>query len=70
MLGYIMHQVVNMGLICSVVNFIHRSYIDLLAEEINDKLQENGTVTIAELAKTYDLPGDFIKQVCVNSSKL
>jgi len=40
-----------------------RNYIDSLAEEINDKLQENGTVTIPELAKLYDLPGDFIKQV-------
>jgi len=34
-----------------------------LADEIGDQLQENGAVTIADLAKTYDLPGDFISQV-------
>lgn len=51
----------------------YRNYIESLAEEINDRLQENGTVTIAELAKAYDLPGDFIKQVCfsvVNNCKI
>jgi len=41
----------------------HRSYLDSAAEEIGDQLQENGVVTVAELAKTYDLPGDFISQV-------
>lgn len=30
--------------------------MDRLAEEVNDKLQESGQVTIAELCKTYDLP--------------
>uniref|UniRef100_A0A8C0V275 E3 UFM1-protein ligase 1 n=1 Tax=Cyanistes caeruleus TaxID=156563 RepID=A0A8C0V275_CYACU len=38
------------------------SYLDQLAEEINDKLQETGQVTISELCKTYDLPGDFLIQ--------
>lgn len=40
-----------------------RSYLDELAEEINDKLQETGQVTISELCKAYDLPGDFLTQV-------
>lgn len=40
-----------------------RSYLDSLAEEINDRLQQQGLVTIAELTKGYDLPGDFISQV-------
>ena len=34
-----------------------------MAEEIGDQLQENGAVTIADLAKTYDLPGEFISEV-------
>ncbi len=44
---------------CSV--FSH--YLDSLAEEVNDKLQEQGQVTIAELTKTYDLPADFLSEV-------
>jgi len=36
-----------------------------VADEIGDQLQDNGVVTIADLAKTYDLPGDFISQVLV-----
>ena len=30
---------------------------------MNDKLQEQGQVTIAELAKQYDLPGEFLSEV-------
>ncbi|XP_037541177.1 E3 UFM1-protein ligase 1 [Nematolebias whitei] len=36
------------------------SYLDRLAEEVNDKLQEAGLVSVAELCKSYDLPGDFL----------
>ncbi|RMC13213.1 hypothetical protein DUI87_10747 [Hirundo rustica rustica] len=56
---------------------INESYLDQLAEEINDKLQETGQVTISELCKTYDLPGDFLIQAytslleeLVNSGRL
>uniref|UniRef100_A0A671Q6P7 E3 UFM1-protein ligase 1 n=1 Tax=Sinocyclocheilus anshuiensis TaxID=1608454 RepID=A0A671Q6P7_9TELE len=48
---------------------IDETYLDRLAEEVNDKLQEAGQVNIAELCKTYDLPGDFLTEVspvCVN----
>ncbi|KAM5163262.1 E3 UFM1-protein ligase 1 [Mantella aurantiaca] len=38
------------------------NYLDQLAEEVNDKLQEAGQVTISELCKTYDLPGDFLTE--------
>uniref|UniRef100_A0A8C5SZS9 E3 UFM1-protein ligase 1 n=1 Tax=Malurus cyaneus samueli TaxID=2593467 RepID=A0A8C5SZS9_9PASS len=41
---------------------INESYLDHLAEEVNDKLQETGQVTISELCKAYDLPGDFLIQ--------
>ena len=34
-----------------------------MAEEIGDQLQDNGVVTIADLAKTYDLPGEFLNEV-------
>ncbi|KAK7107301.1 E3 UFM1-protein ligase 1-like [Littorina saxatilis] len=42
---------------------IDSSYRDKLAEEVNDRLQEQGHVTIAELAKAYDLPPDFVREV-------
>ncbi|XP_015354917.1 E3 UFM1-protein ligase 1 isoform X1 [Marmota marmota marmota] len=41
---------------------IDDNYLDRLAEEVNDKLQESGQVTISELCKTYDLPGNFLTQ--------
>ncbi|XP_063078956.1 E3 UFM1-protein ligase 1 [Engraulis encrasicolus] len=39
---------------------IDESYLNRIAEEVNDKLQEAGQVTIPELCKSYDLPGDFL----------
>lgn len=48
---------------CFFSCFYIRSYLDQLAEEINDKLQETGQVTVSELCKAYDLPGDFLIQV-------
>ena len=39
------------------------SYRDKLAEEVNDRLQEQGHVTVAELAKSYDLPPEFLREV-------
>uniref|UniRef100_A0A8D3CCG8 E3 UFM1-protein ligase 1 n=1 Tax=Scophthalmus maximus TaxID=52904 RepID=A0A8D3CCG8_SCOMX len=41
---------------------IDGSYLDRLAEEVNDKLQEAGLISIAELCKSYDLPGDFLNE--------
>ncbi|MEQ2168859.1 E3 UFM1-protein ligase 1, partial [Goodea atripinnis] len=38
------------------------AYLNRLAEEVNDKLQEAGLITIAELCKSYDLPGDFLTE--------
>lgn len=43
---------------------IDNSYRQLLAQEIDDQLQEKGHVTIIDLAKTYDLPADFLREVC------
>uniref|UniRef100_A0A8C6PAR3 E3 UFM1-protein ligase 1 n=1 Tax=Nothobranchius furzeri TaxID=105023 RepID=A0A8C6PAR3_NOTFU len=41
---------------------IDDSYLEHLAEEVNDKLQEAGLISIAELCKSYDLPGDFLTE--------
>ncbi|XP_051951847.1 E3 UFM1-protein ligase 1 [Xyrauchen texanus] len=41
---------------------IDKTFLDRLAEEVNDKLQEAGQVNIAELCKMYDLPGDFLTE--------
>uniref|UniRef100_A0AAR2JJQ0 E3 UFM1-protein ligase 1 n=1 Tax=Pygocentrus nattereri TaxID=42514 RepID=A0AAR2JJQ0_PYGNA len=41
---------------------LDEKYLDQLAEEVNDKLQEVGQVNIAELCKTYDLPGEFLTE--------
>ncbi|XP_071396646.1 E3 UFM1-protein ligase 1 [Centroberyx affinis] len=41
---------------------IDENYLDRLAEEVNDKLQEAGLISIAELCKNYDLPGDFLTE--------
>uniref|UniRef100_A0A3Q2W3T0 E3 UFM1-protein ligase 1 n=1 Tax=Haplochromis burtoni TaxID=8153 RepID=A0A3Q2W3T0_HAPBU len=49
------------------IQFVHSNlgqitYLDHLAEEVNDKLQEAGMISIAELCKSYDLPGDFLTE--------
>ncbi|KAA0708866.1 E3 UFM1-protein ligase 1 [Triplophysa tibetana] len=41
---------------------IDNKYLDCLAEEVNDKLQAAGQLNIAELCKTYDLPGEFLTE--------
>ncbi|XP_042293640.1 E3 UFM1-protein ligase 1 [Sceloporus undulatus] len=41
---------------------VDEHYLDQIAEETNDKLQESGQVKISDLCKSYDLPGDFLKQ--------
>ncbi|XP_054618055.1 E3 UFM1-protein ligase 1 [Dunckerocampus dactyliophorus] len=41
---------------------IDDNYLNHLAEEVNDRLQEAGLISIAELCKSYDLPGDFLTE--------
>ncbi|KAL7630219.1 UNVERIFIED_CONTAM: hypothetical protein RMT77_019639 [Armadillidium vulgare] len=48
---------------CVLGELVTESYLDSLAEEVNEKLQQNGSITIAEIAKLYDLPGDFLLHV-------
>ena len=40
-----------------------RDYLDRTAEEINETLQESGQVTVADLAKTFNFPADFLLSV-------
>ena len=43
---------------CDVSN-----YLDQVAEEINDTLQESGQVVISELSKTFSFATDFLLEV-------
>uniref|UniRef100_A0A2L2Y2N6 E3 UFM1-protein ligase 1 homolog n=1 Tax=Parasteatoda tepidariorum TaxID=114398 RepID=A0A2L2Y2N6_PARTP len=45
---------------------ITSDYLDHLAEEVNEKLHQVGEITIAEITKLYDLPGDFLTEVIHN----
>lgn len=50
--------------LCFVLGqLISKDYLDAIAEEINEKLQQEGSTTIAELVKSYELPGDFMLEV-------
>nr|XP_045606783.1 E3 UFM1-protein ligase 1-like [Procambarus clarkii] len=52
--------------ICFVLGqLITHDYLDVIAEEINEKLQQEGSTTIADLVKQYELPGDFMLEVVV-----
>lgn len=42
---------------------LHRSYLDSMAEEVNDKLQDKGYLTMVDITKQYDLPADFVSSV-------
>lgn len=52
-----------------IVACLRSAYLDRLAEEVNDKLQEAGLITLAELCKSYDLPGDFLSEVSSRKSQ-
>ncbi|XP_056014591.1 E3 UFM1-protein ligase 1-like [Ostrea edulis] len=39
---------------------IDRNYLDNMAEEVNDKLQDKGYLTMVDITKQYDLPSDFV----------
>lgn len=42
---------------------IDQSCITNIAEDINEKLQREGFVSIIDLTRTYDLPGDFVNSI-------
>ena len=41
---------------------IDGTYVDSICEEINEKLQLEGTISIALITKEYDLPSEFIQE--------
>ncbi|CAG0897590.1 unnamed protein product [Cyprideis torosa] len=41
---------------------IDSSYLDGLAEEINDKLQEDGQISLSDVARVHDLPPEFVQK--------
>ena len=51
----------------NMISFFARDYLDRTAEEINEALQETGQAVIADAAKTFKLPTDFMLEV-LNSS--
>ena len=53
----------NAGISEVLGQLIDNTYKKRLAEEINVKLEELGQLSIGDLAHTYDLPPDFLKQV-------
>lgn len=69
------HEVVKEDSSVRVIlgQLIDHSYVINVAEEINDRLQQHGLINVSELARTFDLPADFIHSVsmeylCTNSS--
>ena len=42
---------------------IDDDYLNRVSEEINESLQLNGQIFVAELTKQYELPSDFLLQV-------
>ncbi|CAL4111274.1 unnamed protein product, partial [Meganyctiphanes norvegica] len=48
-----------------VGQLINSLYLDTIAEEVNERLQQEGATTIADLAQHYELPGDFMLEVIV-----
>jgi hypothetical protein len=38
-------------------------YLDRVADEMNEKLQQDGVVNLARITKTVDLPTDFLRKV-------
>ena len=43
--------------------YIHREYLDGLAHEINETLNDDGYLVLADISKKFDLPSDFINAV-------
>ena len=39
---------------------VNSQYLDDMADQLNEKLQVQGTLSISTLAKDFDLPSDFL----------
>ena len=47
---------------------IDDGYLNQICEEINENLQQNGQIFVAELTKHYELPSEFLLNVSLNNS--
>lgn len=60
------HELVRSGESgCSIIlgQLLHSSYLQQLSSQINETLQQNGTLNVGELTRQYDLPGDYLQAV-------
>ena len=57
----VQQQPIHMQFIPNVACAVYRSYLERLAVELNDCLQHQGHITIAEMSKKYDLPLDIVR---------
>lgn len=48
---------------CLLLLLFWRMYIDALCEEINDSLQENGQMSVADISKSFALSNTFLLEV-------
>ncbi|XP_043593516.1 E3 UFM1-protein ligase 1 homolog [Bombus pyrosoma] len=53
----------NKGLKIILGQLIDKTYINKIAEEINDRLIQHGIINVSELTIHYDLPADFLQSV-------
>ena len=54
-----------LNLMCNLdyYEYIHREYLDGIAHEINEILNDDGYLVLADISKKFDLPSDFINAV-------
>jgi hypothetical protein len=51
------------GCVMVLGQLLHTSYLHQLASQINESLQQYGTLNIGDLTRQYDLPGDYLRSV-------
>jgi hypothetical protein len=45
---------------CCAGQLVSNNYLDNLAREVNERLQQRGTLPVPSLTKEYDLPTEFL----------
>ncbi|XP_053998251.1 E3 UFM1-protein ligase 1 homolog [Hylaeus anthracinus] len=53
----------NKGLKIILGQLIDKTYMNKIAEEINDKLMQHGSINVTELTIHYNLPADFLQSL-------
>lgn len=51
------------GLRIILGQLIDKTYMNKIAEEINDRLMQHGSINVSELTIHYDLPADFLQSL-------